>query len=324
MPLIQLTNPNAKSIEQCIREAYESFGVPPLGGASTDGWSKLADYQRCPYRYWLLYEQPPNVSFLTDEKNGVEVPAALELGALFHSMLAMHYSQNAKSMLFSPTESMLFSDTKSMLFPTPYALAERVAALGGNLAIVDEAKRLYGAYFGQYGNPQDEGITSLAVELGAGIEGIHTCRYDLLAERKDAGVWIIEHKTASSETRQVLEGWWLDGEILGEVYAYKLSGLDKVYGPLVGVCVNITFKTKVPKFRRVEVVVTDDLVEAYARDIAWWKGSRSACKSTGQWPRKLQGCISRYDTCTFFDHCRNADATDSERLQRMLELSLKR
>lgn len=303
-PLIQLTNPNAKSIEQCIREAYESFGVPPLGGASTDGWSKLADYQRCPYRYWLLHEQPK----VEPEGGNVEVPAALELGALFHSMLAMHYSQNIKS----------------PLFPTPYALAERVAALGGNLAIVDEAKRLYAAYYNQYGNPQDEGISTIAVELGAGIEGIHTCRYDLLAERKDAGVWIIEHKTASSETRQVLEGWWLDGEILGEVYAYKLSGLDKVYGPLVGVCVNITFKTKVPKFRRVEVVVTDDLVEAFARDIAWWKGSRSACKSTGVWPRKLQGCISRYDTCTFFDHCRNADATDSERLQRMLELSLKR
>lgn len=301
-PLIQLTNPNAKSIEQCIREAYESFGVPPLGGASTDGWSKLADYQRCPYRYWLLHEQPKTEA--TWEQNH-ETPAALELGALFHSMLAMHYAT-------------------FMVRPTPYALAERVAVLGGNTAIVDEAKRLYGAYFNQYGNVVDEEVRPLAVELGAGIEGIHTCRYDLLAERKDAGVWIIEHKTASSETRQVLEGWWLDGEILGEVYAYKLSGLDKIFGPLVGVCVNITFKTKVPKFRRVEVVVTDDLVEAYARDIAWWKGSRSACKTTGVWPRKLQGCISKYDTCTFFDHCRNADATDSERLQRMLELSLKR
>lgn len=304
MPLIQLSNPNAKTIEQCIREAYESFNVPPLGGASNDGWSKLADFQRCPYRYWLLHVQPKlettEAPILPDS-----IPVALELGALYHSMLAMHYYKGMYKT------------------PTAYALAERVLSLGGNQAIVDEAKRLYNGYFAQYGNPNDEGINTLAVEFPAGIEGIHTCRYDLLAERKDSGTWIIEHKTASSETRQVMEGWWLDGEILGEVYAYKLSGLEQIFGRLVGVCVNLTFKTKEPKFRRVEVVVTDDLLDQYAKDIAYWKGSRSACKTTGIWPRKLQGCISRYDTCTFFDHCRNADATDSARLQRMLELSLK-
>jgi hypothetical protein len=46
MSNIQLFNPNSKSIQQCIDEAYASFNVPSLGGASTDGWSKMSDFQR--------------------------------------------------------------------------------------------------------------------------------------------------------------------------------------------------------------------------------------------------------------------------------------
>ncbi len=246
MTQIQLINPSSKSIEQCIREAYESFNVPPLGGASTDGWSKMNDFQRCPYRYWLMYE--PH-----EHGDGVGLggkPAALEIGALFHAMLAMHY-------ISIPTSN----------YPTALALVARVEALGGDPVIVNECTRLYVAYFNQYQNPQDEGITPIAIELAAGRAPIHTCRFDMLATI-NGGTWIVEHKTASRETRDVLESWWLDGEIIGEVLGYKLSGLESVYGPLVGVLVNLTIKTW-----------------------AW-------------------------------DHCRDANATDDERLNRLLKLSL--
>src|SRR5262249_3347476 len=157
-----------------------------------------------------------------------------------HAMLACHYLTSGNS--------------GSELYPTPYALAERVLSVGGDQTIIDECKRLYAAYFNQYGNVADEGVKPLGVELPCGIEGIHTSRLDLLANIGDS-TWIVEHKTASRESRDVIEGWWLDGEIIGEVYAYKLSKLEQLYGPLAGVIVNITIKTQVPKFRRVEVVV---------------------------------------------------------------------
>lgn len=297
-----------KSIEQCIAEAYASFNVPSLGGASKDGWSKISDFQRCPYRYWALHEKEQLETIRIAPK-----PAALELGALYHAMLACHYAGSCK-----PLEH-----TRNVYdaYPTALELVNRVESLGGDKAIVAEATRLYLAYFNHYGNPHDEGLTPLAVELGAGIEGVHTCRFDLLAER-DKGVWIIEHKTASRETRDVLESWWLDGEIIGEVYGYKLSGLESVWGPLVGVCVNIVIKTQTPKFRRVDVVIPDSLLERYAEDRKYWTALRKASACDNQWPRKLQGCIGRYDTCQLWDHCRDAEQTDSERLQRLLQASL--
>ncbi len=178
-------------------------------------------------------------------------------------------------------------------------------------------------YFNRYNNPSTEGIQPLAIELGAGVEGIHTCRYDMLASI-NGGTWIVEHKTASRESRDVIESWWNDGEIIGEVYGYKLSGLEKVYGPLVGVLVNIVIKTKEPKFRRVEVVIPDSLVDRYARDRQYWAVARDTARQTANWPRKLQGCISRYDTCTFWDHCRNADETDSNRLLGLLTASIEK
>lgn len=291
-------------MEACITEAYASFGVAPLGGASLDGWSKLADFQRCPYRYWLIHEQPK-----TDDLVSVGAkPVALELGSLFHAMLALHYMPAS----YGP-------------YPTPYALAERVASFGATVETVDEAKRLYNAYFCHYGNAADEKFTPLGVEVPCGLSEVHTSRLDLVASIGGA-TWIVEHKTASRETRDVLEGWWLDGEIIGEVLAYRISNFTDKYGPLAGVLVNITIKTKEPKFRRVEVVVTDDQLERYARDVDWWRKHRRQMRldPNGYWPRKLQGCIGRYDTCTFWDHCRDANATDDARLNRLLTQSLEK
>jgi hypothetical protein len=314
MPIINLfpaTNAFTP-IEQALTAAYKSFNVPALGGASVNGWSKLYDFQRCPYRYNLLHNQQELL-----ELSSVSKPASLELGSMLHSMLAMHYIRSMPTAKYN-----VATDAGRIAWPTPYALAERVISLEANPAIVDEARRLYSAYFNHYGNAETEGWQPLAIELDAGDPRIHTCRFDMVA-RINGGVWIVEHKTASRESRDVIEGWWLDGEILGEVYGYRLSQLNEVYGPLVGVLVNIVVKTQVPKFRRVEVVVTDEVLKQYAQDSLYWRSERYKCSRENRWPKKLAGCIGRYDTCAFFDHCRDADNTDSDRLKRMLELSLK-
>src|SRR5882672_5902829 len=269
MSNIQLFNPSAKSIEQCITEAYASFNVPSLGGASVDGWSKISDFMRCPYRYQQFHEIPKDDSQLVQLG---QKPSALEIGTLYHATLACHYAGSCKPL----------AHTRNVYdgYPTALELVNRVTALGGDTAITSECERLYLAYFNHYGNPHDEGFSPLAIELPAGTAGVHTCRFDLLAER-DGGTWIVEHKTASRETRDVLESWWLDGEIIGEVYGYKLSGLEKVHGPLVGVLVNVVIKTQVPKFRRIEVVIPDSLLERYAIDRDYWSHQRRAMQELG-------------------------------------------
>lgn len=301
MTIIQLTNPDQKSIEQCIREAYERFGVKPLGGASEDGWSKMNDFQRCPYRYWLMHE--PHV-IDNDISTVGDTASYLGLGALYHAALACKYMRAIDSE-----------------YPTAFAVLAAVREFGGDASIVDECTRLIQAYEMHYG--ADSALSPLAIELPAGKPEIHTCRLDMLAQVNGA-TWIVEHKTASREDRTVLESWWLDGEILGEVYGYKLSGLEALYGPLTGVLINICIKTKEPKFRRVEVVVTDQLLNDYARDLQFWRGIRQAMRLGNIWPRKLNGCIGRYDTCTFWDHCRDAASTDDARLNRLLQLSLRK
>lgn len=317
---IQLFNPLQKSIEECIALAYASFNVPPLGGASEDGWSKMSDFQRCPYRYYKNHVEEKNPALVQI----AEKPVNLELGALFHACLACHYIGSIKRKYIQ------FEKREYVEYPTALELLNRVLALGGNPDIVAEVERLYLAYFNHYGNPHNEGIQPLAIELPAGKPGVHTCRFDMLSYHggNTNGVWIDEHKTASRETRDVLEGWWLDGEIIGEVYGYKLSGLEKVYGPLIGVSVNVVIKTKEPKFRRVEVVVPDSLLERYIDDREYWGSvradltARSKTYGSTSFPRKLQGCIGRYGTCELWDHCRDADATDSGRLMSLLQASI--
>lgn len=309
MSSIQLfPDPAIPTIQRCMDKAYESFGVPPLGGASQDGWSKMADFQRCPYRYWAMHEQPKDSGLIP--MGGT--PVALELGALFHALLACHYIGSCPTGAYSEN------------YPTAFELINRMRSLGANETIMAEGERLYIAYFNHYSNPHAEGISPLAIELPAGTEGIHTCRFDMLSHHdgNTSGVWIDEHKTASRETRDVLESWWNDGEIIGEVYGYKLSGLEAVYGPLIGVSVNIVIKTKEPKFRRVEVVIPDSLVERYANDRAYWAGDRKAMHRAGAFPRKLAGCIGRYDMCSLWDHCREAETTDSGRMMSLLQASI--
>lgn len=148
-------------------------------------------------------------------------------------------------------------------------------------------------------------LQPLAVEFGAGVPGVHTCRYDMLAW-EDGGIWNIEHKTAMRPTPDVIDSWWLDGEVIGQFYAWRLSELTKAFGaPLTGTKINLAFKTVPPTFQRLEIVQPDDVVETFIRDRSYWSRFRDNCRNSGYWPRSLQGCMSRYDRCAFWHHCRD-------------------
>jgi hypothetical protein len=136
---------------------------------------------------------------------------------------------------------------------------------------------------------------------------VHTCRYDALVY-KDGGIWNLETKTAMAETPDVLESWWLDGEIIGQSYAWQLSNLTQVFGqPMLGTIINLCFKSRPPKYRRLEIVVPQQVIDAYAQDRAYWNTQKAKFRQAGQWPRSLQGCMSRYDRCFAWGHCRDVD-----------------
>lgn len=281
---LHIATPNAKPMDRAIAEVFAAAGVPTLGGASADGWSKLADLQRCPYRYHLLHER----------KIALPGPmaSALEVGGLYHAALACHYVR-----LMPPGYPGHHPAT-----PAPMDFLDAVEKLGPELSSVAMARRLIWGYLEHW--PLDD-VQPVAVEMPAGIEGVHTCRYDMIGWYDDE-LWIFEHKTATRETEELMDAWFLDGEILGEMYGWRLSGLEHVFGKLAGVVVNIAFKNNPPRYRRLKVVVPEAVLRAYIRDRAHFNNERRRHHASGYWPRKLQGCLSRYgDVCGFFSHCRD-------------------
>jgi hypothetical protein len=296
MSRIHIATPNARTMNEVLALAFQSFNCAPLGGPSNDGWSKMSDFLRCPYRYYLRHEKGAIIKQDTLTRGH----AGPEVGGLVHALLALHYCR------LLPEG---YPGWRANA-PSPFDFLDRVQELGAELAFVNEARRLYWGYTEHYGAEGPEyGFEPVAVEMGAGIEGIHTCRYDMLAWNQGA-LWIYEHKTAHAETADVLEGWWLDGEILGEVYGFQLSQLDEQFcGKLAGVVINLLFKTTPPKFRRLEIVFPQNIIDSYARDRHHWGQQREQYRRRGHWPRSLQGCMSRYDMCTFWAHCRDEDAS---------------
>lgn len=291
MARLFLGDPDAVPMDLALARSFAAFDCEPLGGQSGDGWSKIGDLQRCPYRYYLRHE----IGAIPVGASSPSGSAALEIGGLTHALLALHYCRMLPAGYPGSRKNP----------PPPLDFLDRVQAAGADIHFVSEARRLFYGYLEHYGV---EDIHPVAIEYQAGIPGVHTCRFDMLAW-KDGQLWNVEHKTASAETADVMNSWWLDGEIIGEVYGWKLSGLDKVFGaPLAGVMINMLFKTKPVRYRRLEVVIPDNVLAQYEQDRRFWAASREHFRKTGYWPRALHGCMSRYDLCLFWDHCRDADA----------------
>lgn len=293
---IHIENPDALPMDQAVERAFASYNIAPLGGPSTDGWSKVADLQRCAYRYYLKHERELGIdpAMQTRASSG-----ALEVGGLVHICLALHYGR------MLPEGYPGWRATQV----NPFDFLERVIEMGGEASFVHEARRVFSGYSEHYGYETD--IQPVALEYAAGQANLHTCRFDMLAwwdggGAAPAGLWNFEAKTASRETVDVLEGWWLDGEIVGQHYVFQKSGLDKVFGgPLQGTVINLLIKNHPPRFRRLVIVQAPEVIEAYARDRSYWQTFRDHCRNVGNWPRSLAGCMNRYGPCDFWSHCRD-------------------
>jgi len=293
MAYIQIEAPDALSMNEALDQAFAKFNCEPLGGPSEDGWSKMGDLQRCPYRYYLKNELGAVAIDPMDNNLKIRNPTALEVGSLFHAILAVHYGRRLPAGYPGWRANM----------PNPLDFLQAVEEAGASIEHVRQVKRMYYSYSEYWGPELD--LQPLAVEMSAGIPGIHTCRFDMLAY-EDGGIWNIEHKSASAFTPDVLESWWLDGEVIGQFYAWDLSEMSKMFGaPLTGTKINLTSKGFPPRHMRVEIVQPREVVSTFARDRVFWNDLRTRYRNAGYWPRSLAGCMNRYDRCAFWTHCRD-------------------
>jgi hypothetical protein len=286
-----------KSSDDVLVEAFKALGCERWGGASVNGWSKISDFLRCEYRYYLKHIKGLTCSSVLSDSS-----PALEIGSYGHAALAAHYAG-----LLPDDRYPGFRDN----CPTPEALLVALDAAGAEPMALQEARTVWAGYTEHWGN---DGWTPMAVEMPAGDDGLHTCRYDLIASVADDihdGIWAVDHKLLSPKANPDL--YALDGEILGEALCWQLSNLDGTFGPLAGVCINVLFKGKPPKgmqpyFRR-WFPLDEELIRDFARNRMYWQARVNTCLKMDRFSKSHYGCVARYDTCLFWDHCATLDAS---------------
>lgn len=279
--------PSYKPTEQAIGEIFSEAGLDRLGGKSTgSGWSNVSSFQRCRYAWKRSYLTPPEAS---GPFGGESV--AMAVGTLVHTYLALHYQR------------MMVPD-----YPLePDHVDRRVREMGCNPEVFKEAWRLFSAYRLFY---RMERVEPLAIEYNlVDPRTNHSCRYDVIvyfpeeAPGRLPGTYIVEHKTASRFDANTLDGWLGDGEILGQVDLWDRLKLDRRFGPLRGVLINLLGKQKTPEFHRTLAAPSTFAIDQHRRDLRYWNAEIQSAIATDTFPRSRANCIHRYGRCSLWDRC---------------------
>lgn len=279
-------------LERAFVRLFAEHGLDRLGGRSTgSGWSNVSLFQKCPYAWKRRYSEPLKLEHFGVE---VEIPN-LAIGSLVHTYLAVYYMR------------MIVHD-----YPlTPEMINQRVREWGCNPKLYEEGWRLFQGYALYY---QHEEIMPLAVEYNLRDPRTNdSCRYDLIAFfPKDrpgmlAGTYALEHKTTAKFDANTLDGWHGDGEVLGQVLHWERLHLDKKFGPLRGVVVNLLGKQKEPQFHRTIVAPTAFTTEQHREDLRNWNGKIQHAKAINDFPRSRNNCIRGFMRCELWDHCNSGE-----------------
>jgi len=277
-------------VDVVLDETFVSRGLTRLGGASSGrGWSSFSMFQTCPYKWKRRYiENAKPLIF-------VESPSRA-IGSIFHALMALYYEHMIEGSPYRVLE--------------PKGLYDRLLARA-NPVFVQEGWRIFTAYALYY---KFERIEPLCTELDLRDPRTgESCRYDMIAFFPDEapmrvpGTYIVEHKSASRFDHATLAGWPNDGEVLGQVALWDRLGLDRRWGPLKGVIVNITGKQKEPQFHRTIVAPPSWQIEQHLSDLKKWEGLIQLARSTDSFPRARQSCNGRYGLCDWFEHCATGD-----------------
>lgn len=284
------------SVPETPRRAWEDvLGLPASSGSPTGStfWKRM---RRCPREHAL---------YTVAKLRRTTRSEPLTVGALWHLGLETYYKARMQGCAIGEAEAQAMR-----------GLAQ-LEAEPGYEETFPEVVRLLQAYFESYRH-EDAGWRVVAVEETlqyVSPELRYSVRLDLLVEI-DGGLWIVEHKTARAITADLLTGYQLDMQILGQVWCFQNCVDTAAYPPLRGVVVNIESKHKMPRFERVQVCPSRDHLEAFETSMRQWTQLEHVFASM-QWPRALGNCTggARYfSTCDYFDVCHGQPRAGVEQL----------
>jgi intein/homing endonuclease len=116
---------------------------------------------------------------------------------------------------------------------------------------------------------------------------------------------LITHNTAKSFTEDLIEGYQLDQQIVGQVWLLHACVDLTQYPTLKGVTINLTSKTKTPKHQRVDVCPSNKHIVAFEESLRAWNAVVPTFERHG-WPKALGNCsgpMHYFKKCEFFDVC---------------------
>ena len=323
---------DAMPIETAIKLCSAALGLPDLGGPSGRGWSYWQTYERCPHLFNRLWE----LRTLVDSA-GARLPDYLETGIMYHTFKALEMAERMNNQAIAnrgiyETEIKTFKAVKQgaterlakmILRMCKSAMDANQPALAPDASVVYDAARLWQAHKDRY---EDDPVTPLAVEWlaehpenyndGRDDGPLYSCRYDLIAKLGEGhplinshpmmvpgAVVVFEHKTARWLNESTLDGWPLEGEILGELWLWEISGARARFGELAGVIVDVVTKTKTPNFHRMLVPAGARPVSRFEKWIRYKAAAIQMARIHGVWPQQFRGCNDKYGACALFREC---------------------
>lgn len=305
------------NIDEATDRIFTSLNWPLLGGPSGRGWSFFSTAQRCGQLFKKSYDVAP-------EKLLQKVNAQpLQIGALFHTLEALYYGHALGNAFVLPDRQGLVAESLALpgrrkRWSVPSGACETLLKAlralkdeGGrepDATVIDEAERIFDVHTNWWDNRED--VQPLGVEIFARHPKLgYTCRYDLVARvgkhdpELPEGVFIFEKKSAKWIDEKLLEGWQLDGEVLGQLLCWKPSGMEELFGPLSGVVVDIVSKGRTVDCRRVIVPPTAPAVPHHEKWMRWVAAEIEQWRAVGVYPQRFANCWTRYGRCEEFENC---------------------
>lgn len=264
-----------------------------VGGPSPTGNSYYSVFEQCPYKFDVAFNQRMKL---------IQPWEPLEIGGLFHECRARYYNKYLELAETDIGDKDLDLECEKVMFD----LIDRVEKVVPQIA--GETRRILRGWLTTHGpeRPTDDRHETLLVEVL-----IETDRGWPYSGRLDRVIWseelagpvIMEIKTASKRSEEMLAGYTMDPQFLGQQYLWRYSKYYKKYGPLKAFVVDLAVKTAELRFPRHTVPIINSAIRDWERQRRHTYRDMILCAAAGYWPRHRSNCVQYVKRCGLTPHC---------------------
>ena len=262
------------------------------GGPSPMGNSKWQVLKECPYLYQFKFIR----RFECKRKS-----EALELGGLFHEMMARYFIKDMELREEEERipELKIWSQSKLAALDLAHQVEKVAPGLAG------EATRLFKAWQVLNGRGTvgyDCAQTMFVENLAEVFKPFHySCRFDRVLRTKKGLVALQDHKTTKRYTERLVTAYKIDPQFIGQQWLWNEVFAEK-YGELEYFEANLVTKTEEVRVEPLRIYITNSLINDWLYEMKDLNRElQFRMRNTmRRWPRRR---TYRCQFCDAFDHC---------------------